>query len=324
MKLKIFYAACIAVMALSCEETGKDNVASNDVELADVKQGNEKVPSPPSEQQNKASKNFSSPEDNILTVDTTVSSINNNNNVLQSGSPDWDKKIIKTAHVTLELKDYNTYNNMLHGKLKSFGAYIAQEQQSETDEQISSDITIKVPVDKFDDLMNSLSGDGVKLLEKNISTEDVTGEVVDTKSRIEAKQQARLRYLELLKQAKNMNEILQVQNEINSIQEEIESASARVNYLVHVSAYSTINLRYFQYLNGLTSKDVEPNFLTRLNEAFDTGASVIINLALFFISIWPLVIAATVLIIYFKRTRVKNTMLSKAQNPHRSDPTKAY
>ena len=214
MKLKIFYAACIAVMALSCEETGKHNVASNDVELADVKQGNEKVPSPPSEQQNKASKNFSSPEDNILTVDTTVSSKNNNNNVLQSGSPDWDKKIIKTAHVTLELKDYNTYNNMLHGKLKSFGAYIAQEQQSETDEQISSDITIKVPVDKFDDLMNSLSGDDVKLLEKNVSTEDVTGEVVDTKSRIEAKQQARLRYLELLKQAKNMNEILQVQNEI--------------------------------------------------------------------------------------------------------------
>ncbi len=98
--------------------------------------------------------------------------------------------------------------------MKSFGAYIAQEQQSETDEQISSDITIKVPVDKFDDLMNSLSGVDVKLLEKNVSTEDVTGEVVDTKSRIEAKQQARLRYLELLKQAKNMNEILQVQNEI--------------------------------------------------------------------------------------------------------------
>ena len=156
--------------------------------------------------------------------------------------------------------------------------------------------------------MNSLSGDGVKLLEKNISTEDVTGEVVDTKSRIEAKQQARLRYLDLLKKAKNMEEILQVQNEINSIQEEIESASGRVNYLVHASAYSTINLKYYQFLNGTTAKDIEPNFFTRVSEAFETGGSVIINLALFIISIWPLIIAAIILVIYFRRSRMKKSL----------------
>jgi hypothetical protein len=259
-----------------------------------------------------------SDENEILTVDTAAIQNNTDKNVLQSGGPDWDKKIIKTASVTLELKDYNAYNAAIHLKLKSFGAYVAQEQQSENDEQISNNISIKVPVDRFDDLMNSLFGDDVKILEKNVSTEDVTGEVVDTKARIEAKQQARAKYLELLKQAKNMNEILQVQNEINSIQEEIESATGRVNYLIHASAYSTINLRYYQYLNGLTSKDVEPNFYSRLNEAFKTGASVIINLVLFVISIWPLTIAAVVLIIYFKRAK----LMSKVQNAQVSDTTK--
>jgi hypothetical protein len=45
-----------------------------------------------------------------------------------------------------------------------------------------------------------------------------------------------------------MKEILQVQQEINSIQEQMESASGRINYLSHQSAYSTIHLQYFQYL----------------------------------------------------------------------------
>ena len=42
-----------------------------------------------------------------------------NDSILNSGSPtniDWDKKIIKNAHVKLELKDYNTYNSSLHNK----------------------------------------------------------------------------------------------------------------------------------------------------------------------------------------------------------------
>ena len=316
MKLKIFYAACIAVIALSC---GNDKMQglhtpSNDVTLAKPA---ETKPAGLVNEKNKLSKNLSD-ENEIATADTTTIENDTDKNVLQSGSPDWDKKIIKTANVTLELKDFNRYNNNIHAKLKGFGAYIAQEQQSENDEQISNNISIKVPVDKFDDLMNALSGDDVKVLEKNVSTEDVTGEVVDTKARIEAKQQARVKYLELLKQAKNMNDILQVQDEINSIQEEIESATGRVNYLIHASAYSTINLRYYQYLNGLTSKDVEPNFYSRLNEAFKTGASVIINLVLFVISIWPLAIAAIVLIIYFKRSK----LLSKVQNAQVSDTTK--
>lgn len=242
-------------------------------------------------------------------ADNTTDTASAPSQVFQSGSPaanpDWDKKIIKTAHVTLELKDYTNYNNAIHAKLKSYGAYVAQEQQNQTDEQISNEISIKVPVDKFDDLMNSLSGDGIKVLEKNISTEDVTGEVVDTKARMEAKKQVRDRYLDLLKQAHTMKDILEVQGEINSIQEDIESAAGRVDYLVHASAYSTINIKYFQYLNGITKKDTEPTFFSELSEAFKDGTSVISNLLLFIISIWPLIIAAVLLTFYFKRWRVK-------------------
>ncbi len=290
---------CVAVTAILIYSCGKGTknagkLSENDLTLTEAKK----------EAPQQAGAN------DAMYADTTAASSSRavSPPVPQSGSPinpDWDKKIIKTANLALELKDYQAYDNAIHLKVRSFGAYIAQEQQNETDDQITDEITIKVPVDKFDDLMNAFAGEGVKIVTKSISTDDATVEVVDTKARLEAKKQVRDRYMELLRQANNMKDLLEVQAEINGIQEDIESASGRVDYLVHAAAYSTINVKYYQFKNGITAKDTEPGFLSKTGEAFKTGGAVISNIVLFFVTIWPLTVAAIILLLYFKRWKVK-------------------
>ncbi|MFT4153563.1 DUF4349 domain-containing protein [Parafilimonas sp.] len=246
-------------------------------------------------------------EDQVAVFDSVapLSDTNNNPVSVKNDNADWDRKIIKTADVQLQLDDYKKFNTFIHTSLKQYGAYIAGENQQETDYKTENTVTIKVPVAQFDALVNSFGGDGIKITGKNISSEDVTGEVVDTKARMQAKMAVRDKYLQLLKQAKNMNEILQVQNEINDIQEDIEAANGRINYLQHSSSYSTINLTYYQYLNGSTSEDEKPDFFTKMSEAFSTGASFISNLMLCLISIWPLLLGGIAVLIYFKRSKLK-------------------
>jgi hypothetical protein len=96
------------------------------------------------------------------------------------GKQDWDKKIIKTANLNLEVKDYNAYNHSLRDKLKQFGGYIAQEEQSQSEYKIENILTIKIPVDQFDDAVNTISSNVKELNEKKITSEDVTTEVIDT------------------------------------------------------------------------------------------------------------------------------------------------
>ena len=223
----------------------------------------------------------------------------------QNMNQDWDKKIIKTADIELKLDDYKKFNSTIHASLKQFGAYVAAEKQTENDLRIENSLTVKVPVDQFDALINSFTGDGIKLMAKNVSTEDVTGEVVDTKARLQAKMAVREKYLELLKQAKNMNDILQVQAQINDIQENIEAANGRIQYLQHASAYSTINLNYYQYLNGRTADDLKPDFFTKMTRAFSTGTSFLIGVFLFCVSIWPFIIAGLIAWLYFKKPAIK-------------------
>ncbi|HET9826267.1 MAG TPA: DUF4349 domain-containing protein [Chitinophagaceae bacterium] len=75
----------------------------------------------------------------------------------------------------------------MRDNIRKFGAYIAQEEQNQNDYKIENTVAIKVPVDQFDNLVTSLTKGEEKIIEKKITSEDATTDIVDTKSRLEAK-----------------------------------------------------------------------------------------------------------------------------------------
>jgi hypothetical protein len=299
---------CLALMAMmlfSCQNAPKKELKV----VADVAVAEKKENQKPAFDEEKSN------TDKNQTADTTryTSSKEPPPPKTSATNIDWDKKIIKTANVSLELKNFSSYNKGIHQNLKAYGAYIAQEEQTQTNDFIQNTVTIKVPVEQFENLMNSFSGEGIKLLEKKISTEDVTAEVIDTKGRIETKKQVRLQYMELLKQAKNMKDILEVQSEINAITEEVESAGGRVQYLTHQAAYSTINLKYLQYSSGVKPVDEEPGFFSKMKEAFKSGGNAIANIALFLMNIWPVIVVLVVgYVVVQKRSNKKSSAKQEA------------
>ncbi|MBL0307034.1 MAG: DUF4349 domain-containing protein [Chitinophagaceae bacterium] len=216
---------------------------------------------------------------------------------------EWDKKIIKTALLNLEVKDYTGYYSSLREKIKNLGGYIAQEEQRQSAYKIENTLVIKVPVEQFDNALAQLTDKAEKLNEKKITSQDVSAEYIDIRSRMESKKQVRQQYIELLKQAKNMEDILNVQSEINSIQEEIEAAAGRVEYLGHSSAYSTINLTYYQVLNSSASDNDKPSFGTRISAAFKTGWEWITSLFVGLVSVWPLCLVTFFALIFYRRMK---------------------
>lgn len=278
--MKYFLVALIAMMAFACQK-GLENKTEGI--------------------QNETEKQ----QEQVLADSVKIGNYKGAPSVPQPGSPEWDRKIIKIANVSLELKDYHSFNNNIHQNLRSFGAYVAQEQQAQTEGEISNNVTIKVPVDQFENVMNYLSvvDKHAKVLDKQITSEDVSTQVVDTKSRIETKKRLRDKYFELMNNSKKMDDVIRVQNEISSITEDIEAASSKVQYMTHQSAYSTINLKYFQVLNAAKIDDASPTFFTSFAESFKRGASFIGELLLFFVSIWPLLIGGAVAW-YFIRKKV--------------------
>ncbi|HVU96186.1 MAG TPA: DUF4349 domain-containing protein [Puia sp.] len=207
-------------------------------------------------------------------------------------NPDWDKKIIKTADLSLEVKNYGAFTRRLHEVVKETGGYIAQEEQTQSPAEITNTLTIKVPVASFDDLLLQIPGDSDRLMDKRISSQDVTMEVVDTKSRLETKKEVRERYLELLRQAHSMKDILAVQNEINDIQQDMDQASGRIAWLGHSAAYSTVNLKFYQVLAPGAPTDNSPGFFHRLTDALGDGWQGFSAFLIALFRLWPLLLGA--------------------------------
>ena len=233
-------------------------------------------------------------------------STSNNQTSFTSRPIDWEKKIIKNATLNGEVKDYKAFSKQLNEKIRKYGGYLSTEEQSQSEYQIQNSVVIKVPVDQFENAINDLAKDVSRLNEKHISSDDVTTQLVDGKSRLEAKKQVRLRYLDLLKQARNMEEILTVQKEINVIQEEIELVNGRINSLSHKSAMSTIHFTYFQVINeaAKVAGDRDPNFMNKVKTAFANGWYWLGELLVGLVSIWPLL---TVIILgtwFFRRKQM--------------------
>jgi len=219
---------------------------------------------------------------------------------------DWNKKIIRNGTINLEVQDYSKYYQVLKDIVRREGGYIAQENQQESDYRLENTVLLKVPVAQFEQTMDLITqGTGKEQVnERKITSEDVTTEVVDTKSRIEAKKEVRLRYIELLRQAKTMKDILEVQSEINQIQEQMETASGRVNYLNHASAYSTINLTFYQILSATPPKEKEPSFSDNILSAFLSGWQFIKAIIVGVVSIWPMWFFAFALWLGYKKWKL--------------------
>jgi hypothetical protein len=223
---------------------------------------------------------------------------------------DWDRYLIKTGDLKVETQSFKKFNDEVRHTVRSLGGYIAKEDQSVTGERSGNEMVIKVPVLQFELMMTALPGSEGKLLERKISSDEVGTEMVDTKSRIEAKMQMRLKYLEFLRTSKNMEEVLQVQKEINNLQEQIESAKGRVGYLSNQSALSTINFSFFEPAKGIKPvDDDQEGFFSKLATAFNRGAASIGQIFIGLIGVWPLLLIAVLVFIGWKKWKpvAKNT-----------------
>ncbi len=222
----------------------------------------------------------------------------------------WDKKIIKTGNLTLEAKSLKSFTQAMQPLLSKNGAYIEKEESRQGEGYHSSHWIIKVPVLQFEDLLNELVLKDVKVAERSINSSDVTDAWFDTRSRLEAKRAMRTKYSEFLGKAKNMEEVLQVQKEINNLQEEIESATARLEAMGNQSAYSTINLDVTEKGSGIAPVEETPDFFKRLVTAFKDGADGLSYILVGIVSIWPLLLILSVIFLIIKK-RNSNVVTSK-------------
>ena len=113
-----------------------------------------------------------------------------------------------------------------------------------------------MPVNHYDESMTRLANLGIQVLSRVETAQDVTQDYVDTTARIEALQTSRARLLEIIKEAKNTDDLLRAEQELSRREAELEAAKARQQNLAKTAALSSISV---ELRPAITSQPVTDN-----------------------------------------------------------------
>ncbi len=217
--------------------------------------------------------------------------------------------IIKTGSMDISVDDYAKAIPSIQALIKGSNGYIQSETESTDNWAKRNNIVIRVPAANFEKLMNSIGGIARNVLNRNVNTSDVSEEYYDTDARKKAQQAAANRYIELLKQAKNVEEVMAVQSKIDAIQEEVDAKEGRLRYLRDQVGYSTITLSVAQ---NYDYKPVDgPGFGSRMGSAFGNGWQGFLNFLIIVANLWPLWIMLAAA--YFIIRKIVKHFLKKKQ-----------
>ena len=154
----------------------------------------------------------------------------------------FDRKIIKNAELTLQVKDTDTAIDQLTGIVTDYDGYIVSSRAWSEGQYRMATVTLSVPVDTFEQVLRRLRGIAVEVLNERADGQDVTDQYVDLESRLRNLEATQTRVRAFLDQAVTVEEALEVNRQLSEIEGQIEDIKGKMNYLKERAAYSSITI----------------------------------------------------------------------------------
>lgn len=151
------------------------------------------------------------------------------------------RKITYTIHASLQVEDVNLALDRITQDVKSRGGYIVESSQNQYQSNSSAHVTLKVPSTQLEGFRGLLPDYG-KVLNEQTTANDITNQYYDVDTRLRSLEAQETRYLEILKEAHSVEDILKIQSYLGGIRTQIEQLKGQLKLWDHEVSYSTISL----------------------------------------------------------------------------------
>ncbi|MDO6389755.1 DUF4349 domain-containing protein [Pontibacter sp. BT731] len=201
------------------------------------------------------------------------------------------RKLIKEGQVEYETDQIDATRQKVFAAVEKYKGYVSSDQEYKASGRTSNTLVIRVPADSFDNLLREATT-GVKRFDaREINVKDVTEEFLDIQARLKTKKELEARFLELLKKANTVTEVLEIEKQIAALRSDIESIEGRLKYLENQVSLSTLTMTFYE------STPVHTEFSKEFKDGFRKGWDNLIWFFVFLTNIWPFVLLGLLLLI---------------------------
>jgi hypothetical protein len=180
------------------------------------------------------------------------------------------RMIIKTADLSFEVEKYDTANIRIQKITEQFGGFISSANTEIPQENVKrGTVTLRVPSEKFEAILIELKKLAKKLESEGVRGEDVTEEFYDVEARLGNAKKTEGQYLDILRTAHTVTDVLAVQRELNAIRDQIDRFEGRRKFLMDQTGLSTITITFHDpYPVSISSSG---GFWATIGEGFENG-----------------------------------------------------
>lgn len=160
----------------------------------------------------------------------------------QNAQAQINRKVIRTATLQLLVDKVDVAEEQLRKLAADSNGFVFSAQASGEDDKRTATITVKVPAERFDAVLNAVGKLAITVESREVKGEDVTDQYVDLQARLKNLQTVESRYVQFLQAARSITESLTVSDRLADVQGQIEQTQGRINLLEQSSALSTITV----------------------------------------------------------------------------------
>ena len=195
------------------------------------------------------------------------------------------------GEMILQVADFEQATTGINQLLDQFGAYPSTAHETRANGQHYQEMTLKVPAGNFLHLVAALSKLG-HTDNKDISSTDITADIVTLSTRINARQAAAAQYRQLLSKAPNPTQLRQLEDQSRQLQAELAADKARLQQLGlgTQGLWATLHLRYTQSLPATEPTAPLPAFAPQFLASFNTGWAFVLSVLVALTNVWPLLL----------------------------------
>lgn len=222
----------------------------------------------------------------------------NNGNQTSGEEKLHSNKLIKDANIRIEVLDIHKAIDKLHILSQKYHGYLSNETQSVQDNSREISATIKIPAPALDSFIQDILVFAIKIDTKNLNTKDISEEFIDNTARLKTKKELEKTYLNLLKEAHNVSEVMSIEKELANVRADIESMESNLKYLNAQVRYATVDISCYQLIHP------NSNLWKEISLGISGGWYAIIKFVILIFRVWPLLILLFILV-YFGKIRNK-------------------
>ena len=202
-------------------------------------------------------------------------------------------KIIYTANLSLESKDYDAARAALDAALAEAGGYLeSSSEYSDAGDSRSVSLTYRVPQANYQSFLDAVAA-AANVTYRSQQADDVTTQYMDVSARLSNLQAQRTRLQQLQAQAETLSDLLQIEDSLTEVQSQIESWQSQLDWYSDQVQQCTV---YIDLNEVQTYTPADEGFFSRIGTALVSGWGNFVNGLQQFVvalaSVWPLAVLA--------------------------------